>query len=405
MAYHLDTQAVHGGREDFRDLGVHAPPLDFSTTYPVPNLASARDSIDALASGKARAASPIYARLHNPTVDRYETAFAALENADASIAFASGMAAINGIFQALRIRDMQDGVKRNRILAVRPLYGCTDHLLASGLLGFDVTWVHEDGIADEINENVALIVVETPANPTLSLVDIAAVVAQSGGVPVMVDNTFATPLLQQPLDLGAAFSVHSGTKYLGGHGDVLAGIVATDNTWAARIRQVRILTGGNLHPMAAYLLHRSLPTLTLRVERAQDNARMLVDRLAQHPQIAALYYPGFADSDPTDIVGRQMKGTGSVIALEMHDGFVAAASLMQTVKLFTPAVSLGSTDSLIEHPAGLTHRIVAAEGREEGGITEGLIRIAVGIEHIDDLWQDLEQALASLPLPATLKTV
>ncbi|MFK5954944.1 MAG: PLP-dependent aspartate aminotransferase family protein [Planctomycetota bacterium] len=404
MAYHLDTQAVHGGREDFRDLGVHAPPLDFSTTYPVPDLESGRDSIDALASGKARADSPIYARLHNPTVDRYETAFAVMENAEASIAFASGMAAINGIFQALRIRDMQDGIKRNRILAVRPLYGCTDHLLASGLLGFDVTWVHENGIADEIDESVALIVVETPANPTLSLVDIAAVVAQSGGVPVMVDNTFATPLLQLPLNLGATFSVHSGTKYLGGHGDVLAGIVATDNTWAARIRQVRILTGGNLHPMAAYLLHRSLPTLGLRVERAQENARVLVDRLAQHHQVAAMYYPGFADSDPTDIVGRQMKGTGSVIALEMHGGFAAAASMMQAVKLFTPAVSLGSTDSLIEHPAGLTHRIVAEEGREEGGITEGLVRIAVGIEHIEDLWQDLEQALESLPVPAARKT-
>ena len=404
MTYHSDTQAVHGGREDFRDLGVHAPPLDFSTTYPVPSLESGRDSIDALAQGKANADSPIYARLHNPTVDRYEKAFAAMEKAEESIAFASGMASIHGVMQALRIRDMQDGVKRNRIIAVRPLYGCTDHLLACGLLGFDVTWVNQDSIADEIDDSVALIVVETPANPTLSLVDIESVVTQSGGVPVMVDNTFATPLLQQPLELGATFSVHSGTKYLGGHGDVLAGIVATDATWAARIRQVRILTGGNLHPMAAYLLHRSLPTLALRVERAQENALTLVERLAAHPQVAALYYPGFGDSDPTDIVGRQMKGTGSVIALEMHGGFAAAASMMQTVKLFTPAVSLGSTDSLIEHPAGLTHRIVAEEGREEGGITEGMVRIAVGIEHIEDLWTDLEQALESLPVPVRKTT-
>lgn len=398
MAYHSDTMAVHGGREDFREIGVHAPPLDFSTTYPVPTLERGRDSIDALSSGARSAESPIYARLFNPTVDRYERAFADLEGAQAGIAFASGMAAISGVFQALRVRDMEEGKRRNRIVAVRPLYGCTDHLLASGLLGFDVVWSEQDALHEVIDDNTALVVVETPANPTLSLVDISAVVAQAGEVPVMVDNTFATPLMQQPLALGAAFSVHSGTKYLGGHGDVLAGIVATDDSWAARLRQVRILTGANLHPMAAYMLHRSLPTLALRVERAQENAKTIVERLAAHPEVTEVYYPGFGESDPTDIVGRQMQGTGAVIALEMKGGFRAAAKMMETVALFTPAVSLGSTDSLIEHPAGLTHRIVEAGAREKEGITEGMIRIAVGIEHVEDLWQDLEHALDGLAL-------
>lgn len=396
MAYHSDTQAVHGGREDFRELGVHAPPLDFSTTYPVPTLERGRDSIDALAGGAQNAESPIYARLHNPTVARYEQAFAALENAPEAVAYASGMAAIHAVFQALRIRDMEDGVKRNRILAVRPLYGCTDHLLASGLLGFDVDFVHANAIADAMGDDVALVVVETPANPTLTLVDLEQVVAQAGDAPVMVDNTFMTPLMQQPLDLGATFSVHSGTKYLGGHGDVLAGIVATSGPWAARLRQVRILTGGNLHPMAGYLLHRSLPTLGLRIERAQENARALVDLLDRHPEVEKVHYPGFGDSDPTNIVGRQMQGTGSVIAIEMKGGFDAAALVMERVALFTPAVSLGSTDSLIEHPAGLTHRIVSAEARDAEGITEGMLRISVGIEHQEDLWADLGQALDSL---------
>lgn len=393
MAHHLQTQAVHAGRDDFRELGVHAPPLDFSTTHPVRTLESGRDSIDQLSQGAADAESPIYARLHNSTVFRYECALAQMENAEAGVAFASGMAAIHAVLMSLRVRDMEDGNTRNHIVAVRPIYGCTDHLLSCGLLGFDVDWVKADEIGAAITAQTALVIVETPANPTLHLIDLAEVMRQAGSVPVMVDNTFATPVLQQPLALGATFSVHSGTKYLGGHGDVLSGLVATNNIWAARIRQVRILTGGNLHPMAAYLLHRSLPTLPLRVLKAQENAIAMVDRLNAHPAVAEVFFPGFGDSDPTDIVGRQMEGPGSVIAFEMRGGFDAAAKTMAATELFLPAVSLGSTDSLIEHPAGLTHRIVSEEGRDSGGITEGLLRIAVGIEFVEDLWQDLKTAL------------
>ncbi len=393
MDYHLQTQAVHAGRDDFRELGVHAPPLDFSTLHPMRSLVSGRESIDQLASGAADAESPIYARLHNQTVHRYETAFASMENAEAGVAFASGMAAIHAVCMSMRVRDMEEGVKRNHIVAVRPIYGCTDHLLSCGLLGFDVDWVDPDQISAAINEQTSLVVIETPANPTLHLLDIADVVRQAGDIPVMVDNTFATPVLQMPLNLGATFSVHSGTKYLGGHGDVLSGLVATTDDWAKRIRQVRILTGANLHPMAAYLLHRSLPTLPLRVMKAQENAMVLVERLAAHPAVDAVYYPGFGDSDPTDIVGRQMEGPGSVIAFEMKGGFESAAKAMVGTELFMPAVSLGSTDSLIEHPAGLTHRIVSEEGRCSGGITEGMLRIAVGIEFVEDLWVDLKRAL------------
>jgi cystathionine beta-lyase/cystathionine gamma-synthase len=393
MGHTLQTLAVHAGRHDFRDLGVHAPPLDLSTTYPVRTLVSGRDSIDELANGAATAESPIYARLCNPTVQRYEAAFAQMEKAEDGIAFASGMAAISGLFLSLRVRDMEDGKQRNHIIAVRPIYGCTDHLLDCGLLGFEVEWVEPDGIAAAVREQTALVIIETPANPTLHLVDIADVVRQAGEVPVAVDNPFATPILQLPLQLGATFAVHSGTKYLGGHGDVLSGLIATSSEWAARIRQVRILTGGNLHPMAAYMLHRSLPTLPLRVLKAQENAIFLAERLASHPAVAQVYFPGFGNSDPDDIVGRQMEGPGSVIAFEMAGGFDAAAATMCDTELFIPAVSLGSTDSLIEHPAGLTHRIVSEAGRDSGGITEGLLRIAVGIEDATDLWKDLKSAL------------
>ena len=315
MTNHIDTIAVHAGREDFQELGVHAAPLDFSSTYPVKDLESGRDSIDALAAGGATADSPIYARLHNPTVYRYECAFAKLENAEAGIAFASGMSAIHAVLMSLKVRAMQDSAVRNHIVAVRPIYGCTDHLLSSGLLGFDVDWVQEHEIKDTVREDTALVIIETPANPTLSLVDIEDVVKQAGAAPVMVDNTFATPLLQSPLALGATFSVHSATKYLGGHGDVIAGMVATNESWAAHIRQVRILTGGNMHPMAAYLLLRSLPTLPMRVERAQQNAIHLANKLEAHPAVAKVHYPGLAASDPRGLVAKQMKGPGSVISM------------------------------------------------------------------------------------------
>jgi methionine-gamma-lyase len=391
--HHLETKLAHSGREDFAELGVHAPPLDLSSTYPLQDLAGGREAIDAWACGDAEASNPIYARLHNPTVARYEQAFAALEGGSDGVAFASGMAAIHAVLQSLRLHEMQEGVRRNKVVVVRPLYGCTDHLLASGLLGFETVFVDEADLADAVDEDTALVVLETPANPTLDLIDLRAGIAAAGDVPVMVDNTFATPVLQNPLRLGATFAVHSATKYLGGHGDVLAGIVATDATWAARLRQVRILTGGNLHPMAAWLLHRSLPTLALRVEKAQANAQVLAERLQGHARVESVHYPGLAACDPRGLIGAQMAGPGSVMAIRIDGGFEAAARVMRAVRLFTPAVSLGSTDSLIEHPAGLTHRIVGDAGREQGGITEDMLRLAVGIEHVEDLWRDLESAL------------
>ena len=172
------------------------------------------------------------------------------------------------------------------MVAVRPLYGGSDHLLASGLLGHEVTFTSPDGIAAAVRPDTALVLLETPGNPTLDLVDIEAAVRDARGVPVMVDSTFMTPVLQRPLELGAALVLHSATKFLGGHGDVIAGVVATSEAWAARLRRVRIVTGALLHPLAAYLLHRGLPTLALRVRAAQDGARMLAERLARHPQVA-----------------------------------------------------------------------------------------------------------------------
>ena len=391
--WHPDTLGVHAGREDFAELGVHAPPLDLSTTYPVRDLAEGTASFDALVGGAASAANPIYARLFNPTVARFEQALAQLEGSSDAVAFGSGMAAMSACLLAAKQRG-------RHVLAVRPLYGTNDHLLDSGLLGIPVRWTTVEGLAAAVDADTALVIVETPANPTLDLVDIAAVVRATGSVPVMVDSTFATPVLQKPLECGAKLVLHSATKFLGGHGDVIAGVIACDAEWASALRHVRAATGGLLHPLGAYLLHRGLPTLGLRVLKAQENAQRLAERLAAHPAVAKVCYPGLGTVANAALVGTQMRGPGSLMAFELHGGHAAAAAVMAAVRLATPAVSLGSVDTLIQHPAGLTHRVVDEATRQRCGITPGLLRLSVGIEHADDLWADLEQALQRARLAA-----
>jgi methionine-gamma-lyase len=386
-----DTVVVHAGRERFDQLGCHAPPIDRSTTYPLTSLDEGTASLEEMATGGHPEGSSVYARLHNPTVARWEQAIAQLERADEAVAFGSGMAAITAVLLAA-------GAVGRHVVGVRPLYGGTDHLLTSGLLGCRVTWVRPDEVAAAIEPATALVVVESPGNPTLQLVDLAALAAAAGDVPVMVDNTFATPVLQQPLSFGAAWTVHSATKALGGHSDVIAGVVATDAARARDLRQVRVATGALLDPQAAYLLHRSLPTLAVRVRTAQASAQILADRLTGHPAVSAVHYPGLASGDPDGLVGRQMSGPGTILAFDLHGGHDAASDVMKSVELLTPAVSLGSTDTLIEHPAGLTHRVVDPAALAATGIGPGLLRVSVGIEDVEDLWRDLAAALdASRP--------
>jgi methionine-gamma-lyase len=382
-----DSLAVHAGRESFRDLGVHAPPLDLSTTYPFRDLQEGVASLEAFAEGASEAPSSVYARLHNPTVARYEQALAALEGAPQAVAFGSGMAAITACLMAARAAGAR------HVVALRPVYGGTDALLQSGLLGLEVTWAHPGAVAAAIRPDTGLVYVETPGNPLLNLVDLQDVVRQAGEVPVIVDSTFATPVLQRPFVFGAAAVLHSATKFLGGHGDVMAGVVATTSEFAAQLRQVRILTGAVLHPMAAYMLHRGLPTLPIRVRAAQAGAQVLAARLAEHPAVRRVHYPGLEGGDPLGLVGRQMEGPGAVLAFEVAGGLEAASRVMSGLKLITRAVSLGSTDTLIESPSGLTHHLMTEEERSETGIVDGLLRVSVGLESPEDLWRDLEQAL------------
>ncbi|GAA2444560.1 trans-sulfuration enzyme family protein [Streptomyces lavendulocolor] len=368
----LATEAVHAGRDDLAAQGLHAVPLDLSTTYPSHDARAEAARIDAFATTGARPdGPPVYARLDNPTTARFETALARLEGTQSAVAFASGMAALTAV---LLVRASM-GLRH--VVAVRPLYGCSDHLLTAGLIGTEVTWTDPAGIADAIRPDTGLVMVETPANPTLAEVDVRAVARACGSVPLLVDSTFATPVLQRPVEHGARIVLHSATKYLGGHGDVLAGVVACDEEFAGKLRQVRFATGGVLHPLASYLLLRGLSTLPVRMRAAATTAADLARRLAADPRIARVYYPEIG---------------GAMVSFEVYGD---PRDVIAGVRLITPAVSLGSVDTLIQHPASISHRIVDEDDRRSAGVSDRLLRMSVGLEDVEDLWRDLTEALSA----------
>jgi len=255
-----------------------------------------------------------------------------------------------------------------------------------------VTWATPETVREAIRADTALVMCESPANPTCTICDIASICQQAGGIPVLVDSTFATPVLSQPVRYGAAMVVHSATKAIGGHGDTLGGVVAASSEWAKRIRRVRALTGSNLHPLAAHNLHRGLQTLPVRIRAQQASTEELARRLLRHPAVESVSYATAANSALVG-VGKQMAGGGTVLAFTMAGGYDAAKTLMATVKLITPAVSLGTTDTLIQHPAGITHRSLDQAAKDAGGIGAGMLRLSVGLECVDDLWTDLDAAL------------
>ncbi|MFG1917817.1 trans-sulfuration enzyme family protein [Micromonospora sp. NPDC048898] len=382
----MDTRAVHAGRDDLRTLGVHVPPIDLSTTNPLPSVDDGGAAYEQLATGGTlpTEGGAVYQRLWNPTVARFETALAELEGTAQAVAFASGMAALTATLLAAARDD------RRHVVAVRPLYGGTDHVLATGLLGTTVTWARPDEVAAAIRPDTALVIAETPANPTLDLVDIAALATAAGDIPLLVDNTVATPVLQQPARHGATLVLHSATKSIGGHGDVLAGVVACDDDWAVRLRQVRAVTGAILHPLGGYLLHRGLQTLPLRVRAQQATAEKLAGWLAGHPAVHRVHHP--STHDPAALVGRQLAGPGSLLAFEVRGGAPAAAAVAGACQLITHAVSLGGVDTLIQHPASLTHRPVEGDAKPAAG----LLRLSVGLEDPEDLRADLAAALDTI---------
>lgn len=382
--FSLDTMAVHAGREGLTEQGVHAVPIDLSTTAPLPSVQDGGLAYEQMATGgmPRTGQSTVYQRLWNPTVARFEGGVAALEGAAEAVAFATGMAALSAVLLAV----VATGKKH--VVAVRPLYGGSDHVLAAGILGTETTFVTPEGVAGALRPDTGLVLVETPANPSLELVDIAAMAAAADGVPLLVDNTFASPILQQPLAHGAAMVLHSATKFLGGHGDAMGGVVAAAPLWTSRLRQIRAVTGGILTPWPAYLLHRGLATLPIRVRAQQETAGKIAVALAEHELVTRTFYPGLPECDPLHLVGNQMSGPGSLLAFELANAD-HAERVPDALRMITHAVSLGGIDTLIQHPAGLTHRPVVAEAKPQ----PNLLRVSIGLEGAEDIASDLLQAI------------
>jgi methionine-gamma-lyase len=336
----------------------------------------------------------IYSRLGNPTVNLLADAVAELEGAEAGLAFASGMAAISATVIAL----VRSG---DHILASRGVYGCTFGLfeLLQNKFGVEHTYASlsdEAEVRAAVRPNTRVIYLETPINPTMELVDIAvcAKVAREIGATVVVDNTFATPILQRPLEMGADIVVHSATKYLGGHGDVIAGVVVGPKDTIDTIRRTTQKDiGGIAAPFDAWLVLRGLKTLELRMRQHCRSAGEIATRLQAHPAVQEVYYPGLPDFPQRELYQRQMSGGGGVIGFVVRGGVEAGRALLNHLRLCKRAVSLGEVHTLLEHPASMTHSAIPAEVRRRMGIDDGLIRMAVGLEDLEDIWEDLDEAL------------
>ncbi len=387
-AAHMQTQVIHAGAPDDQHGAVVVPIYQVSTF--------AFDNADQgaeLFAGKRQ--GYIYTRLRNPTVQAVEDAVAVLEGGFKGLACASGMAAINTALSA----HLRQG---DHVLCSNAVYGPTETLLSAIFQRFGVEADFIDmtdpaTVKAHMRSNTRVVYFETPGNPTLAIIDIEKVseIAHAASAKVIVDNTFAGPVLQKPFDLGADVIVHSMTKSLNGHSDVVAGIVIVrDEEAFARCRKELNTLGGTMDPHQAFLVHRGIKTLALRVERQSENAAKVAAFLEQHPAVARVWYPGLESHPQHELAKRQMRLPGAMITLELKGGLEAGKGLMDKVSLFTLAVSLGGVESLIQHPASMTHAGMAPETRRQAGITDGLVRISVGIEHVDDMIDDLQHALA-----------
>ena len=388
----LGTTAIHAGT--LKNLyGTLAMPIYQTSTF----------IFDSAEQGGRRfaleEAGYIYTRLGNPTTTVLENKIAALEEGEAAVATSSGMGAISStLWTVLKAGD--------HIVTDKTLYGCTFALMCHGLtrFGIDVTFVDTsnlDEVKNAMKENTRVVYLETPANPNLKIVDIEALAKLAHTNPntlVIVDNTFATPYMQKPLTLGADIVVHSVTKYINGHGDVIAGLVITNKALADQIRFVGLkdMTGAVLGPQDAYYIIRGMKTFEIRMERHCKNARKVVEFLNNHPKIERVYYPGLETHPGYEIAKKQMKDFGAMISFELKGGFEAGKTLLNSLKLCSLAVSLGDTETLIQHPASMTHSPYTKEEREAAGITDGLVRLSVGLENVEDIIADLEHGLEKI---------
>ncbi len=385
------TKAIHAGNRKDRQYGALTTPLYQSSTF----------VFDSCEQGGRRFAGEepgyIYTRLSNPTASVLEEKVAALEGGEACLATASGMGAISSCLWTIA------GAGKH-IVADGTLYGCTFALFNHGLrrYGVEVDFVDTadlEAVKAHLRPNTVAVYLETPANPNLKITDIAAVAqtahAYNSGIKVVCDNTFASPALQNPLRLGADVVVHSATKYLNGHGDVVAGFVVGKADFINQVRMfgLKDMTGAVMDPFAAFLLLRGLKTLELRMARHCENAGKIARFLEAHPAVEAVHYPGLETHKGHEIAARQMRDFGGMLSFEVRGGKEAGMKLVNALRLITIAVSLGDAESLIEHPASMTHSTYTPEELAASGIAPGLIRLSAGLENAEDLIADLKQAL------------
>ena len=388
------TKAIHAGNVKDSQYGALATPIFQSSTF----------VFDSCEQGGRRFAGEesgyIYTRLGNPTVSVLEAKIAALEGGEACVATGSGMGAISSALWSIA------GAGKH-IIADGTLYGCTFALLNHGMTryGVEVDFIDTtdlEALKAALKENTVAVYLETPANPNLKITDISAVAelvhAYDPEIKVVCDNTFASPALQNPLKLGADVVVHSATKYLNGHGDVVAGFVVGKADFIGEVRMfgLKDMTGAVLDPFAAFLILRGLKTLEIRMERHCKNAKALAEYLDAHPAIEKVYFPGLETHVGHETAARQMKDFGGMLSFEVKGGKAAGVKLLNSLKLITVAVSLGDAETLIEHPASMTHSTYTEEDLAAAGIPAGLVRLSAGLENIEDIIADLDQALAQL---------
>jgi methionine-gamma-lyase len=382
------TLAVHAGEAPCPATGALDTPIYQSTTF------VSADADEMAAVYGEQKPGYMYTRYGNPTIHALEAKLAALEGGEAALATASGMAAVStAILGYVKTGD--------HVVAARSLYGASYNFLNRKLprMGASATFVESARVEDfekAIQPNTRLIYFETPSNPVLEVVDIAAVAAlgHARGIPTMIDNTFATPALQQPLRMGVTVAVHSATKYLCGHGDAMGGaIIGRRDYISLLVHEVIRDYGGVISPFNAWLILRGIRTLHLRMPAHCSNAQQIAEFLAGHAQVERVYYPGLPHHPGHEVAKKQMSAFGAMISFEAKGGYEGGKQVMDRVKLFARAASLGDTRSLIVHPASTSHRAVPAEERRAIGITDGLVRLSVGVEAARDLISDLGQAL------------
>ena len=385
------TKAIHAGNVKDQQYGALTTPIYQSSTFVFDSCEQGGRRMSGAENGY------IYTRLGNPTTSILESKVAALEGGEAALATASGMGAISSCLWTIASAG-------KHIIADGTLYGCTFALLNHGIqrYGVDVDFIDTsdlEAVKAHLRPNTVAVYLETPANPNLKITDIAAVSKlvheYHADIKVVCDNTFASPALQNPLSLGADVVVHSATKYLNGHGDVVAGFVVGKADFISQVRMfgLKDMTGAVLDPFAAFLLLRGLKTLELRMARHCENAAKIAAFLAEHPAVEKVNYPGLKTHRGHEIAARQMKAFGGMLSFEVRGGKEAGMKLVNALELITVAVSLGDAESLIEHPASMTHSTYSAEELAASGIAPGLIRLSAGLENAEDLIADLKQAL------------